>query len=143
MYSVKSDYLFVYSSLLRGFPTTDYEYISRYFNFVGNAKTKGVLSVLEKIIVGTPCNEDRFIHGELYQVREQNQFSFAIGQLDEYEGVHPEPPQQPMYERSITTVISENGDEYEAWVYWYKGDIKDLPVIESGDVLDFLNGSKD
>lgn len=143
MYSTKSDYLFVYSSLLQGFPTTDYEYISRYFNFVGNAKTKGVLSVLNNMVVGTPCGDDRFIHGELYMIKEQNQFSFAIGQLDEYEGLYPEPPQQSMYERSIATVTDENGNEYAAWCYWYKGDIKDLPVIESGNVLDFLNGHID
>ncbi len=142
MYSVKSDYLFVYSSLLRGFPTTDYEYISRYFNFVSNAKTKGTLSVLEKIVVGKPTTDDRYIFGELYIIKEQNQFSFAIGQLDEYEGLYPEPPQEPMYKRSIVTVTDENGNEYAAWCYWYKGSVENLPVISSGNVLDYLNGSE-
>lgn len=143
MHSAKSDYLFVYSSLLQGFPTTDYEYVSRYFNFTGLAKTKGVLSVLHNIVVGTPTNDDRFIHGELYEIKEQNQFSFAIGQLDEYEGVNPEPPQPPMYKRSIAQVVTENGSQYDAWVYWYLGDISGLPVIQSGNVLDFLKRNRE
>ncbi len=138
MYSVKSDYLFVYSSLLNGFPTTDYEYVSKYFNFIGNAKTKGILSILNKIVVGTPCDDERYIQGELFEIKEQHHFSFAIGQLDEYEGLYPEPPQTPMYKRTIATVIDENKKEYTAWVYWYKGDVGGLPVIESGNVLDFL-----
>ena len=141
MHSVKSDYLFVYSSLLQGFPTTDYEYITRYFHFIGHAKTKGVLSILNNIVVGTPDNGDRYIHGELYQIKEKNQFSFAIGQLDEYEGVNPEPPQQPMYHRNITNVTTDNGEEYSAWVYWYLGNTEGLPVVPSGNVLDFLSRS--
>lgn len=139
MYPVKSDYLFVYSSLLRGFPTPDYEYVSRYFDFEATAKTRGRLSILDNIVVGSPTKQDLFITGELYKIREQDHFSFAIGQLDEYESVHPEPPQQPLYRRDITTVILDDGTEVDAWVYWYNPSVEGLPVIESGNVLDFLN----
>lgn len=137
MYSAKSDYLFVYSSLLQGFPTTDYEYISRYFNFIGPAKTKGILSIRDHIVVGTPTNEERYILGELYEIKDSNHFSFVIGQLDEYEGVNPEPPQPALYKRNISSVIDTNGRKYAAWVYWHLGDVSGLPVIESGNVLDF------
>lgn len=139
MYPVKSDYLFVYSSLLRGFPTPDYEYVSRYFDFVGPAKTRGFLSILQNIVVGTPTDRDAFIVGELYKIREQDHFSFAIGQLDEYESVHPEPPQQPLYRRDITKTILEDGTEINSWVYWYNLPVDGLPIIGSGNVLDYLN----
>lgn len=142
MFPVKSDYLFVYSSLLKGFPTPDYEYVSKYFDFAGSAKTRGILSKLQNIIVGTPTSQDTFITGELYKIREQDHFSFAIGQLDEYEGVHPEPPQQPLYRRDLTIAILEDGTETNAWVYWYNLPVDGLPVIESGDVLDYLNGRR-
>lgn len=140
MSSVKTDYLFVYSSLLRGFATAEYEYVSRFFDFVGPAKAKGKLTIIDNIIVGTPTDEDLFIKGELYKIKVSDQFSFAIGQLDEYEGVHPEPPEEPLYHRTITTAISEGGTGTTAWVYWYNGNVDGLPVLASGDVLDFKNG---
>lgn len=140
MSSVKTDYLFVYSSLLRGFATQEYQYVSKFFDLVGPAKTKGKLSILRNIIVGTPTEENFFINGELYKIRVSDQFSFAIGQLDEYEGVHPEPPQEPLYQRSLTTAITGDGQKTNAWVYWYNGPVDGLPILESGNVLDFKNG---
>ncbi|MCO6496246.1 MAG: gamma-glutamylcyclotransferase [Chitinophagaceae bacterium] len=139
MYPEKTDYLFVYSSLLRGFPTPDYEYISRYFDFVAPAKTRGILSIKENIVVGTPVSDDRFIVGELYRIHEPDLFSFVIGQLDEYEGLYPEPPAVPVYKREQTTVITKDGKEQLAWVYWFIGDVEGLPIIESGDVLEYLH----
>lgn len=139
MYPVKSDYLFVYSSLLKGFPTPDYKYVSQYFDFVGPAKTPGRLSILNDIVVGTPPTDgDTYIVGELYKIKEQDHFSFAIGQLDEYEGVHPEPPMQPLYSREITTTTLEDGTLITAWVYWYNGPVQGLPIIESGNILDYI-----
>ncbi|MBN9350379.1 MAG: gamma-glutamylcyclotransferase [Chitinophagaceae bacterium] len=142
MVHIKTDFLFVYSSLRRGFPTQDYEYISKYFDFAGDAKTRGVLSIMNNIVVGTPVEEEKYIHGELFKIKEPSLFSFAIGQLDEYEGVHPEPPEQPKYVRSTTRVFTDGGEELVAWVYWYNGSVYGLPVLESGNVLDYLNGNK-
>lgn len=139
MDSPKSDYLFVYSSLLKGFPTPDYEYISQYFDFVGDARTRGRLSILGEILVGTSADEAVFIKGELYKIKEHDQFSFAIGQLDEYEGVNPEPPEKPRYVRKLTVAEEENGNETIAWVYWYNGNIEGLPVVASGSVLDYIH----
>lgn len=139
MYPVKSDFLFVYSSLLQGFPTPDYQYVSKYFDFVGPARTRGLLSIKDNIVVGTPLGEgERFILGELYKIRESDQFSFAIGQLDEYEGINPEPPARPRYRRATAPVFLEDGSRVNSWVYWYNGGIDGYPIIESGNVLDFL-----
>lgn len=141
MHPVKSDFLFVYSSLLKGLPTPDYEYISKYFNFISHGKTKGRLSIMENIVVGTPSEENEYITGELYEIKQQEHFSFAIGQLDEYEGVNPEPPQEPLYKRSTTVVMKEDGEEVSSWVYWYNGNVDGLQVVESGNMLDFIHKS--
>lgn len=138
MHRVNSNYLFVYSSLLKGFRTPEYEYVSRYFDFVGEAKTKGVLSILDHIIAGTPTEDDRYIKGELYKIREDELFSFAIGQLDEYEGVQPEPPLQPLYKRDVCMATTPDNQQFTAWVYWYTGDVTGCNTIESGDMLMFL-----
>ncbi|HRN74067.1 MAG TPA: gamma-glutamylcyclotransferase [Ginsengibacter sp.] len=139
MTSEKTDYLFVYSSLLRGFGTPDYEYICRYFDFAGTARARGILSIMGDIIVGTPVEDERFIVGELYRIQQPELFSFVIGQLDEYEGLHPEPPEVSKYKRVQSVVYTDDGEEKLAWVYWYAGGVHGLPVIESGDVLEYLN----
>lgn len=142
MHPINSNYLFVYSSLLRGFRTPEYEYVSRYFDLIGTAKTKGVLSQLESIIVGTPTTEEKYITGELYKIKEPHLFNFAIGQLDEYEGVNPEPPQQPLYSRKLAIVQLPDGSELAAWVYWYKGNVEGFPIIDSGDLFDYIQNQE-
>lgn len=136
-----SDYLFVYSTLRVGFHNNNYEYIRRYFTLEGDAKVKGILSDLGNNPVATPTTENYFIKGELYRINHENEFSFAIGQLDDYEGVKPEADETASYKRELATVITEDGSEVSAWIYWYNGNVEGKPVIESGDVLEYAKGN--
>lgn len=138
MEQLKSDYLFVYSSLMKGFKSREYDYISQYFCFVSNGKVKGILSDLGHIPVATPSSEGHFIKGELYQIKNTDDFSFAIGQLDDYEGVRPEADEIQLYKRELTTVYKEDESAVNAWIYWYQGDVAGKPVITSGDVMEYI-----
>lgn len=138
MESLASDYLFVYSSLLKGFQSAEYRYIHQYFSLVSKAKVKGILSDLGNNPVAKPTTEDYFIKGELYKINNADEFSFAIGQLDDYEGVRPEAPELPLYRRELALIYAEDGGEIRAWVYWYNGDVTGKPVILSGDVLEYV-----
>ena len=86
-----SYFVFVYGSLRSGFQSPAYEYISRYFNLFGQAKVKGKLYDMGEYPAAIPVQEDAFIKGELYIIKNETEFSWAIGQLDDYEGVLPEP----------------------------------------------------
>ena len=97
--------LFVYGSLRSGFHSHVYEYISRYFNLVGDAKVKGKLFDMGSYPAGIPAEEEVFIVGELYQIKHENEFSWAFGQLDDYEGVNVEEDEMQLYRREITDVI--------------------------------------
>ncbi|HUZ61879.1 MAG TPA: gamma-glutamylcyclotransferase family protein [Hanamia sp.] len=141
MESKKSDYLFVYSSLREGFRSNEYKYIRTYFNFEGKAKVKGLLSDLGHNPVATTTSQNYFIKGELYRIIHKDDFSFAIGQLDDYEGVNPEADERPLYKREITTVFKEDGSEVEAWIYWFNGNVEGKPVIASGDVMEYIHSS--
>jgi len=132
-----SRYVFVYGSLRSGFQSTAYEYISRYFNFFGEAKVKGKLFDLGEYPGAIPTQEDSFIKGELYIVKNENEFSWAIAQLDDYEGVIVEPNEKPLYRREIADIYV-NDAIVPAWIYWYNGNVSDKPVINSGDILDYL-----
>ena len=134
-------HLFVYGSLRSGFRSPVYEYISRFFTFVGEAKVRGKLFDMGSYPAGIPSNENQFIVGELYNAKQANEFSWAIGQLDDYEGVTVEPDEVQLYRREITEVYS-NGQVTHAWIYWYNGDVSGRPVIASGDMLEYLQQKK-
>ena len=133
-----SYYLFVYGTLRSGFQSAAYDYISRYFNFFGNAKVKGKLYDLGQYPAAAPTSEEAFIFGELYIIKNTKEFSWAIGQLDDYEGVVVEKNEQPLYRREIADVYV-NDAIVPAWLYWYNGDLGGKPVINSGDVMDYTN----
>ena len=133
--------LFVYGSLRSGFRSPAYEYISRFFAIVGEARVRGKLFDMGSYPAGIATNDNHFIVGELYRVNQENEFSWAIGQLDDYEGVTVEPDEIQLYRREITEVYI-NGQMTHAWIYWYNGDASGRPVIASGDILEYMQHRK-
>ena len=133
--------LFVYGSLRSGFRSPVYEYISRFFTLVGDAKAKGKLYDLGDYPAAIPVSEDFFILGELYTIKNQQEFSWAMAQLDDYEGLNVEANEERLYQRKITDVFI-NDLVTTAWVYWYIGDVAGKSVIASGDILEYLNNKK-
>src|SRR5678816_963315 len=129
--------LFVYGSLRSGFKSPAYEYISRFFSFVGDARVKGKLFDLGTYPAGVPSNDESFIIGELYAIKQEPEFAWAIGQLDDYEGVTIEPDEVQLYKRELVDVYSDNRVA-KAWIYWYSRSVEGKPLIESGDLVQYL-----
>ncbi len=129
--------IFVYGSLRSGFQAPAYHYISKYFTLVSHAKAKGLLFDLGDFPVAISTTEDKYLVGELYEINDKSVFDFAIAQLDDYEGLNAEEGDITQYERAITEVVY-NSKTTKAWVYWYKGSTEKMPVIESGDVLEYF-----
>ena len=130
--------LFVYGSLRSGFKHPAYEYISRHFTLIDHAKVKGKLYDLGSHPAAIPTTDDDFyIVGELYQLKNEKEFDWAFEQLDDYEGVHPENDEKSLYTRQKATV-DIGGEHAVAWIYWYNDVIEDHPLIASGDVLEFI-----
>jgi gamma-glutamylcyclotransferase (GGCT)/AIG2-like uncharacterized protein YtfP len=134
-------FLFVYGSLRSGFRSPAYEYISRYFKFVSEAKVKGNLFDMGTFPAAIPDNDNHFITGELYAGIGEKEFSWAIGQLDDYEGVSVEPDEVQLYRRELTDVYFNN-QVTRAWIYWFNGDTSGRPVISSGDLVQYLQQKK-
>ena len=129
-------HLFVYGSLRSGFQSAAYEYISRFFLPEGNGTVKGQLVDMGSYPAGVPSPDGK-LTGELYRIRNENEFSWAIGQLDDYEGVSVEPGETPLYRREEVEVDTDGG-RVTAWIYWYNGDVTGKNIIPSGDILDYL-----
>jgi gamma-glutamylcyclotransferase (GGCT)/AIG2-like uncharacterized protein YtfP len=130
--------LFVYGSLRQGFQSEAYGYISRYFTLVGHAKVKGSLYDLGDYPAALPSDDEKFIEGELYRVKNEDEFGWAIEQIDDYEGLNVEAGETPLYRRSSTKALLADGSWVDAWVYWYNGSVEGKPLIESGDVLAYI-----
>jgi gamma-glutamylcyclotransferase (GGCT)/AIG2-like uncharacterized protein YtfP len=129
--------IFVYGSLRSGFRSEAYQYISRYFNLLGNATIKGKLFDLGDYPAAIATDENYFLVGELYQIAREEEFNWAIEQLDDYEGLNVEADETALYKREITTVYINN-ETVKAWVYWFTGSVENKPVVASGDMLQYL-----
>jgi gamma-glutamylcyclotransferase (GGCT)/AIG2-like uncharacterized protein YtfP len=129
--------IFVYGSLRSGFKNPAYEYISKYFKLVSEASVKGKLYDMGNYPAAIPTSEEAYITGELYELKNENEFTWAMEQLDDYEGVNPDDGQPPLYIRNVTDVLV-NSSTVAAWIYWYNGSVEDQPLIASGDVLQFI-----
>lgn len=135
-------HLFVYSSLRSGFQHPAYTYISKHFLLEAEGTVKGKLFDKETLIVGVPTEDNFFIKGELYHIKEPSELSWALAQLDDYEGVQTdEDGNSPNYQRALTTVYHDSKTS-KAWVYWYNQPITTGKLIESGDILAYLQKKK-
>ena len=128
--------LFVYGSLRSGFGTPAYEYISRFFDLVGEGRVRGKLYDLGEYPAAVAVKEDAFIIGELYTIKNESEFAWAVGQLDDYEGVTTEPGEPQLFRREPVEVFNGNAVT-TAWIYWYNGDVSGRTAIASGDIMDY------
>lgn len=129
--------LFVYGSLRSGFQHPAYTYISRYFRLLGTAKVKGELYDMGDYPAAIPTTEDHWITGELYAINKDEEFPWAMGQLDDYEGINGEADEPVLYRREKATVYL-NEESVESWIYWFNGDVTGRSKIDCGDLLIYM-----
>jgi gamma-glutamylcyclotransferase (GGCT)/AIG2-like uncharacterized protein YtfP len=133
-------HLFVYGSLRRGFLHPVFDYIKNHFTFVADGTAKGRLYDLGLYPAAVPDDEGNLI-GELFVANSEEDFNWAIAQLDDYEGLNPEADETPLYRREQTTVYYNN-EQQTAWIYWFNGTVENKPVIESGDVMEYFKNKQ-
>lgn len=129
--------LFVYGSLRSGFRNPIYNYLTQYFHLLGEAVVKGQFYDKGEYPVALPAAEEHFIIGELYEVNSAEEFSWAIEQLDDYEGLNVMPGERPLYKRDLVDAY-QDGVATKAWIYWYNQSVIGMPAIQTGDVLKYL-----
>ena len=128
LFAMKLSYLFVYGSLRMGFQNEAYHYISEYFEFVSLGKVRGALYDSGSYPVGKPAEEEIYITGELYKIKDPQLLDWAFTQLDDYEGVCVENDEPQMYVRAECDV-NFNNETARAYVYWYNGDTANMPQL--------------
>lgn len=129
-------HIFVYGSLRRGFLHPVFDYIKNHFTFVADGTAKGRLYDLGLNPAAVPDENGKLI-GELFVANSEEDFNWAISQLDDYEGLNPEADEVSLYRREQTTVTYHNTTA-TAWIYWFNGSVEGKSVIESGDVMEYF-----
>ena len=129
--------LFVYGSLRSGFRNPAYQYLTKYFHCMGEGVVKGKLYDNGSYPVAIPSESESLINGELYLLNNEEEFAWVFEQLDDYEGLNVEDGETPMYTREPVTVFQE-GNLYDAWIYWFNGSVNGMKEIATGDVLKYL-----
>jgi gamma-glutamylcyclotransferase (GGCT)/AIG2-like uncharacterized protein YtfP len=137
MMNTTSLHLFVYGSLRSGFKNPAYEYLTRYFTYIGEALVKGQFYNAGTYPIAVSTNNEDMIVGELYTLKNEEEFSWAFEQLDDYEGINVEVGETPLYKRALVEVYQLD-KIITAWVYWYNGNIDGLPKIDTGDLVQYL-----
>lgn len=125
--------LFVYGTLRSDVGHTAHEYIAQYFSLMGKAKVRGKLYDCIEFPAALPDTE-YFISGELYELKNADEFSISMQLLDEYEGSYDKPGEVTLFRRELVNVIY-NDEEFTAWIYWYNRPVTGLQWIRSGDIL--------
>ena len=129
--------LFVYGSLRSGFKSPAYEYLAKNFNLLGDARVKGRYFEKENFPVAQPATDELYMVGELYEIKNAAEFSWIIGQLDDYEGLNVEVGEEPLYRRALVDTYLD-GVTVPAWIYWYNQSVEGMPAIETGDAIKYL-----
>lgn len=130
-------YLFVYGSLRKGFHNEVYQYIFHYFHFVGDATVDGALYDLGPYPAAIPTADGAKIIGELYEIKNKDEYGYALAQLDDYEGVSPLEGEIKFYRREAVEVTVAD-HTIRAWIYWYNQSVEGYPLIASGDILQYM-----
>jgi gamma-glutamylcyclotransferase (GGCT)/AIG2-like uncharacterized protein YtfP len=131
------NYLFVYGSLRSGFKNPAYEYLTSYFSYAGEGLVKGKFYFNGTHPVAIATDNEDMIVGELYRLNNEEEFSWAFEQLDDYEGVNVEVGQSPLYKRTLVHVYQED-KIISAWIYWFNKSVEGFEAIASGDLINYL-----
>ncbi|HKK75083.1 MAG TPA: gamma-glutamylcyclotransferase family protein [Saprospiraceae bacterium] len=135
--SAQSDYIFVYGSLM----ATVRSRVARTFHeqaeFVGAGQIQGILYDLGQYPGLILSAEEHYVQGHVFRLLNKDTL---LPFLDEYEGLIPEQPELSEYRREIAQVkISDQ--PYHCWMYLYNQSTNDLPLIESGNYLHYLENN--
>jgi len=129
--------LFVYGTLRSAFGHIAHQLICKHFDLLGEARVRGKLYDMGEYPAAIKTNEQLFIRGELYELKNTGVFISAMAELDDYEGVNLESPEESLFVKEVTTVYLRN-DPAEAWMYWYNQPITLQPLISSGQIADYM-----
>lgn len=126
---VSSEFLFVYGTLMRGYPHPMARELAQRAAYKGKAAYQGRLFLVESYPGAVPsANKDDVVHGEVFRL---NDLAYLTA-FDQYEACDPSASKPTQYRRVIQTVQMDDGEKVETWIYLYNWPTNKLSRIVSG-----------
>jgi gamma-glutamylcyclotransferase (GGCT)/AIG2-like uncharacterized protein YtfP len=130
---MKSDRLFVYGTLMRGFDHPMAKLLSRSADFIAEARCQGRLYRVKHypgLVLSDDPNE--VVFGELFRLRVPDD---CLREFDIYEACGEGFAEPTEYVRQMLRVTFDDLTGEEAWTYVYNWPVTHLPRIASGRFL--------
>jgi gamma-glutamylcyclotransferase (GGCT)/AIG2-like uncharacterized protein YtfP len=121
-----SNYLFVYGTLRNNYDLKSKNRVARELKYIGKAKVRGRLYDLGRY-PGAIKDKSSEVIGDVFLFSDSEK---VLKFLDKYEGSE--------YERRKEKVRLRSGKLITAWMYWYKGLVKEERRIFYKDYLNYL-----
>ena len=120
--------LFVYGTLMRGYPHPMADELARHAAYEGRATFRGRL-YLVKTYPGIVASADEadVVHGDVYALRD----AAYLQTLDRYEGCGPD-AEAPAQYRRVVQQVTMDGTAIDVWIYLYNWPVEKLTLIASG-----------
>lgn len=130
---MKSEYLFVYGTLLKDSSHEMAKFLEVHSECVGSGYFYGKLYRISWY-PGAVLSEDssQKVFGEVFQIKDADTV-FKV--LDEYEGVGENQPKPNLYKKELVTAFLDDGSTIKTWVYLYNLSTSGLVQITSGKFL--------
>jgi gamma-glutamylcyclotransferase (GGCT)/AIG2-like uncharacterized protein YtfP len=125
------EYLFSYGTLQPELAPAEVEPIARIFRPVCRAYIHGVLYDFGAYPGAVPGGGEK-VWGQVFELSPD---PLILRRLDEYEGFDPLNIDASQFTRQKCGAIVDNGQVYEAWVYFYNLDVGAAVVITSGEFV--------
>ena len=123
--------LFVYGTLLRRSAHPMAAFLALRGTFLGEAKIRGRLYNLGRFPGLVTNGQKDWVYGDLFDLGEH--FDSILAELDRYEDA--ESTADALFERRLADVIGADGEAVQAWVYWFRGEVREEARIAAGRYL--------
>ena len=131
-----ADFVFFYGTLMTPFNRPGRQRVTPQMSFVGRGTIRAALFDLGIYPAAVPSHDGRTVSGEVYELLDP---PVVLAVLDEIEGYRAAEPERSLYTRVLTDVALDDGENLEAWAYFYNAPLGRAQRIASGDYLEHLS----
>lgn len=136
---MKSDYLFIYGTLLSALNHPMHDVLKRYAELSAEVTLQAKLFDLGRYPgVVLSDNQKNRVKGEIYKISDCGKL-FKV--LDRYEGCSDEFPEPHQYLRRVVPVQADDDTKIDAWVYLFNWNSTGHRHIDLGDYKKYVQGT--
>jgi gamma-glutamylcyclotransferase (GGCT)/AIG2-like uncharacterized protein YtfP len=124
--------IFVYGTLREGRLEHVLPEIKRFVTYSEKGYVKGRLFDVGDFPGARPARLDnKKVYGQLIEIKPEHE-SDVFKELDEYEEYNPSNPDSSLFVRKKVNVVTKEGKNINAWIYWYNHKVNNLKEITDG-----------